>query len=125
MLVPAPVSPLLEPREFGNIYEIRIYSFAPGGIPAIIKGWSEILEERLKYSPLVAALYSEEGPTHEWVHIWAYQNAGERERIRAETSKAGIWPLSVVDARLKRPPSVAPLRMQNMLVVPASFSPLK
>jgi NIPSNAP len=59
------------------------------------------------------------------MHIWAYQNTGERERIRDATAKAGIWPISDVDRRVKLEPRAVSLRMQNMLVAPASFSPLR
>jgi hypothetical protein len=31
--LPAPFSPALEPRQHGGLYEIRIYTFKPGGIP--------------------------------------------------------------------------------------------
>ena len=122
---PAPFSPPLTPRRLGNIYEVRIYDYEAGSIPWVIDSWNEILEERLKYSPLVGAWYADTGPVHRWIHIWAYENAGERERIRAETTKAGIWPMSAVDQRLKRETKHMPVRMQNMLTVPAPFSPLR
>ena len=32
--IPAPFSPKLVVRQLGNLYEIRIYTFKPGGIPA-------------------------------------------------------------------------------------------
>jgi hypothetical protein len=43
---------------------------------------------------------------------------GERERIRAEAVKAGIWPPP-------RDPSVTMLKMESTLAVPASWSPLR
>jgi hypothetical protein len=121
---PAPFSPPLEPRKLGGVYEIRLYTCPPGGIPGMIEAWSEIIEERTRHSPLVAAWYSEEGPQPEWLHIWAYANAGERERIRESVTALGIWPPSVVDRRLQRKPRAVTTRMQNMLVVPTRFSPL-
>ena len=42
----------------------------------------------------------------------------ERERIRAEAVKAGIWPPP-------RDPSVTMLKMESTLAVPASWSPLR
>jgi hypothetical protein len=125
IFLPAPFSPPLEPRQLGNLYEIRTYTYPADAINDVIGSWSEIIGARVKYSPLVAAWYSQTRPFSEWVHIWAYQNAGERERIRDATAKAGIWPISVVDRRLKREPRAVSLKMQNMLVVPAGFSPLR
>ena len=118
VFVPAPFSPRLEPRELGGIYEIRMYEYAAGTIPAVMEAWGARIAERVKLSPLVAAWYSEIGPLNKWVHIWAYKDANHRAATRAEAVAKGIWP----------PPGTPPgalLKMQNMLVVPAAFSPLK
>jgi hypothetical protein len=117
ILLPAPFSPPLEPRKLGGIYEIRRYTLATGQIPAMIERWSSAIGERVKLSPLVGAWYTEIGALNTWVHIWAYKDAGERQRIRAEAIARGVWPP-------KGPPTVATLRQETMLVVPAAFSPL-
>ena len=121
----APFSPPIEPRELGTVYEIRSYPYATSKIPEVIRNWTEFIDERLKWSPLVGAWYAHRGDVSDWVHIWAYRDAGERQRIRAEVSRLGIWPMSAIDRRLKREPSAVTLTMQNTLVVPASFSPLR
>jgi hypothetical protein len=54
---------------------------------------------------------------NKWCHIWAYKDAAERSRIRAEAVSKGVWPPG-------SPPG-ALLKQENMLVVPAAFSPLK
>ena len=48
ILIPAPFSPPLEPRELGGIYEIRSYTLAPGGIPGQIERWSKQIGERVQ-----------------------------------------------------------------------------
>ena len=116
--LPAPFSPALEPRQLGNLYEIRIYTLKPGMIPGVIDRWSTRIADRIKLSPLVGAWYSELGGLNKWCHIWAYKDAAERDRIREEARNKGIWP----------PPGGQPgamLKQENMLVVPASFSPLR
>ena len=113
----APFSPKLEPRALGGIYEIRSYTLAPGAVPGMIDRWAAKIDERVKLSPLVAAWYSEIGGLNKWVHIWAYKDAAERQKIRAEAVARGIWPPGSPEGTL--------LKMENMLVVPASFSPLK
>jgi addiction module HigA family antidote len=117
ILVPTPFSPLLEPRQLGNLYEIRIYTLKPGGIPATIERWSAHIAQRTKLSPLVGAWYSEIGALHKWVHIWAYKDAGERFRVREEARSKGIWPPPGANSGII-------IKQENMLVVPASFSPL-
>jgi addiction module HigA family antidote len=116
--LPATFSPPLEPRQLGNLYEIRTYTFKPGGIPATIERWSSQIAERTKFSPLVGAWYSEIGALHKWVHIWAYKDANERFRIREEARSKGYWP-----PRGGQPGMM--IKQENMLVVPASFSPLR
>ena len=113
----APFSPKLEPRALGGIYEIRSYTLAPGAVPGMIDRWAAKIDERVKLSPLVAAWYSEIGGLNKWVHIWAYKDAAERQKIRAEAVARGIWPPGSPEGTL--------LKMENMLVVPAPFSPLK
>ena len=113
----APFSPKLEPRALGGIYEIRSYTLAPGAVPGMIDRWAAKIDERVKLSPLVAAWYSEIGGLNKWVHIWAYKDAAERQKIRTEAVARGIWPPGSPEGTL--------LKMENMLVVPASFSPLK
>ena len=117
ILIPAPFSPPLAPRKLGGLYEIRTYVYKPGSIPKVIDRWSGAIAERVKLSPLVGAWYTELGTLNQWVHIWAYKDAGERERIRAEALKRGIWP----------PPGGGDLllKQENVLAVPAAFSPLQ
>ena len=117
ILIPAPFSPPLEPRQLGGIYEIRTYTCKPGSIPKVIQRWSGSIAERVKLSPLVGAWSTELGPLNQWIHIWAYRDAGERQRIRQEAIDRGIWP----------PPGGGDelLRQENVLAVPAAFSPLR
>ena len=117
LFLPAPFSPPLEPRQLGGIYEIRMYTYAPGTLPAVMERWAEKVPERIKLSPLVGAWHSELGGLNKWCHIWAYKDAAERGRIRAEAVAKGVWPPG-------SPPG-ALLKQENMLVVPAAFSPLK
>lgn len=118
ILIPAPFSPPLEPRQLGGIYEFRSYIYKPGSIPKVIDIWSQAIGERVKLSPLVGAWYSELGPLNQWVHVWAYKDAGERERVRAEAVKRGIWPPPGNSGELL-------VSQENILAVPAPFSPLR
>jgi NIPSNAP len=117
IFLPAPFSPALEPRQLGGIYEIRMYTYAAGAIPDVIKRWSEKIAERVKLSPLVGAWHSEIGALNKWVHIWAYKDANHRAQIRAEAVAKGVWPPGAAPGAL--------LKQENMLAVPALFSPLR
>jgi hypothetical protein len=115
---PAPFSPPLQPRQLGNLYEVRIYSYQPGSIPMVIEKWAEKIEARAKLSPLVACWYTDSGPVHKWCHIWAYKDAGERERVRQEALKGGNWPAKTnLHGEM--------LHQRSTFAVPAKFSPLR
>lgn len=116
IVIPAPFSPAFTPRQLGGLYEIRTYTMLPGQTPTVIERWAEKLDERLKFSPLAACGYTELGPLNQWIHIWAYKDAAERFRIRDEARKAGAWPPATRGKFVTQ---------ENMLVVPASFSPLR
>ena len=114
--LPAPFMTPLGDREIGPLYEMRIYTYAPGDIPKVIEAWGGAIEERQKYSPLAGAWYTEIGGLNKWVHLWAYKDFAERPKVRAETREKGVWP----------PPSgVSPVKQENKILTPMSFSPMQ
>jgi len=115
ILKPAPFSPPFNTGKFGSVYEIRQYIYQAGSIPKVIDAWSPLIEARMKVSPMVGAWYTDIGPLHQWVHIWPYEDAAARQRLRAETVERKMWPPVTAEWLL---------RMENCLALPASFSPL-
>ncbi len=116
ILQPAPFSPPLEERKLGNLYEIRIYTYQPGTMPTVLERFGKVIPGRVKLSPLAGAWYSAVGSLNQFIHVWAYRDAGERERIRAEAGKkVEGWPPQT---------RVFMVKQENMLVVPAACSPL-
>ena len=91
---------------------------APGAIPGQIDRWSTQIAERTKLSPLAFAGHSELGGLNRWRHIWAYKDANHRAEVREHARKEGIWP-----PRGGQPGQT--LVQENMLVIPAAFSPLR
>ncbi len=118
IFIPAPFSPPLTPRDVGPIFEIRQYTMVPGAIPEMIERWSKKIDERVKLSPLVGAWYSEFGALNKWVHIWAYRDAAERQRIRADAVARGLWPPGGAASGIV-------VKQENLMVMPSSFSPLR
>jgi hypothetical protein len=118
IMIPAPFMHPLGSRDYGtgNIYEMRIYTFAPGDIPKVLDGWGKAIEAREKYSPLAACWTSELGRLNKFVHVWVYKDLNERARIREESRKAGAWPPQT---------GVRPIRQENKILIPATFSPVR
>jgi hypothetical protein len=116
IVIPAPFSPKLEERRLGNLYEIRTYTMLPGAAPTVIEKWAERIEGRTKLSPLAFSGHTELGGLNQWIHVWAYKDAAERFRIRDEARATGAWPPATRGQFVKQ---------ENMLVIPAEFSPLR
>ena len=115
---PAPFMRPLGSRDYGtgNVYEMRMYTYAAGDIPKVLDAWAKAIEAREKFSPLAACWTTELGGLNKFVHVWAYKSLDERTRIREESRKGGNWP----------PQSgVRPIRQENKLLIPATFSPVR
>ncbi len=74
------------------IYEIRTYNLRPGTLPEVLNLFGERMEHRNKYSAPAAFWYTEIGPLNQIVHVWPYENAEERDRVRAAAQKDPNWP---------------------------------
>ena len=74
------------------IYEFRTYTLHPRSIPEFIKRFGDALPKRERFSKLAAFWYTEIGPLNQVIHVWPYENALERTKIRAESVKDGSWP---------------------------------
>jgi len=118
IMIPAPFMRPLGSRDYGtgNIYEMRIYTYAPGDLPKVLEAWGKAVPGREKYSPLAACFTSDIGGLNKFVHIWVYKDGNERTRIREESRKDGQWPPQA---------GVRPIKQENKLLIPAPFSPLR
>jgi hypothetical protein len=116
---PAPFMRPLGSRDYGtgNVYEMRTYTYAPGDLPKVLEAWAKAVPAREELSPLAACWTSELGGLNKFVHTWVYKDLAERDRVRAASRKpGGAWPPQA---------GVRPIRQENKLLVPASFSPVR
>ncbi len=114
--IPVSFSPEMRERNIGPFFEMRIYTYPPGQIEKILPAWEEKIEERKKLSDLVGAYISEVGNVNKFMHIWAYKDLQQRTESRKKFSEIG-WP----------PKSEAkpPIKMENKILLPSNFSPIK
>lgn len=103
------------------LYEERTYTLKPGTIGTYFKTYeAEGLEAQKRIlGNLVGYFQTEFGTLNQVVHIWAYKSLDDRARRRAKLWQDATW--------LAYAPKILPLieRMENRLLVPAPFSPLK
>jgi hypothetical protein len=116
ILQPAPFSPPLQEAKLGNLYEFRTYTYRPGTMPTVLERFGKVMPARAKVSPLVGAFVTLFGPLNQFIHVWAYKDAAERDRLRAEASKSVAgWPPETREFMVKQ---------ENMFMTPAACSPL-
>jgi len=109
--------PEVEVGEFGPVYEIRTYELKHGGVPHVLEAWKNAVPTRTQYSKLTIAMYALDG-TPRIVSIWPYSSLNERSEVRAKAVADGIWPP-------KGGPQWLTHKMQSMIALPTSVSPLK
>jgi len=63
-------------------------------------------------SPLLGVWTTEYG---RFIHLWAYRDLAQRDAVRAEVRRLGIWPPDSTEFLLTQ---------ENKVMLPASFSPL-
>lgn len=105
------------------LLDIRTYRCKPGTINAHLA-----LYEKLGRAPQfrclgqpLAYLKTETGNPNEYMHIWVYENAGDREAKRA-----AMWSDPEWLAYTKESAKLGALEAQeNKLMVPVDFCPLK
>ena len=76
------------------IYDIRSYTLKPRSVPLVERLFAEAMPTREKYSRLGAFFHTEVGPLNQIVHIWAYEDSDQMQRVRAEAAvdPSGMWP---------------------------------
>ena len=117
IFTPAPfMRPMGGGQTLGNIYEMRTYTYKNGALPEILERWGASVPHREEYSPMAAAMYTELGGLNKWVHIWPYKDMQERDQIRTAALQSPHWPPGT--GRLL-------LNMENKIMAPASFSPMR
>src|SRR5262249_15276988 len=96
------------------IYELRTYMLKPGSTGAFEQRFAEGLEVRTRYSPLAALWHTDIGPLTQVVHLWPYEDLGQRDAIRAKAAAdpSGKWPPHLSDLEVEQ---------QSEILHPAPF----
>jgi hypothetical protein len=114
---PFPIMQPMHAGAHGPVFEMRTYVLKPSGLTPTIELWNKAVPGRTKLSPLLAAMYSLNGAMPRFVHIWPYPSLDERQRLRSEAVKMGIWPPPGGPDHL--------LTQQADIYVAAPFSPMR
>jgi hypothetical protein len=96
------------------IFEMRTYLLKPGTPLQAEQAFGERIEARSKLSRIAGFWRTEVGTLNQIIHIWPYKDLNERDHIRAEAVKTGVWPPKIADFVLD---------MESKILHPAPFSP--
>ena len=105
------------------LFDHRTYTVKPGTLPAHL----ELYEQRGKapqerhLGPPVFYAVTETGPINTYVHVWAYENAGDRERKRAAMQADPDWQAYIKASR----EAGYLIKQENKLMTPAPFFKLR
>jgi hypothetical protein len=112
-----PFLPAIKPGQYGPIFEVRTYLLKPNGLPPTIEAWTRKAPERMKLSPILAAMYSTTGETTRFLHIWPYPDLITRANTRKTAIETGVWPPPGGPDQL--------VTMRTDIYLPAPFSPIR
>jgi hypothetical protein len=98
------------------IYELRTYTLVPGTAPEYVRLQREFGRPIRgdDYGTFEGSWVSEFGTLNQYVHLWSYQDAGERQRIRAALAQNKDWA-----ERFLAPSAPLVQTQENMLLFPA------
>jgi hypothetical protein len=96
------------------IFEMRTYLMKPGSIPRVEELFGAGLPARARLSRFGGFWRTEVGTLNQIIHVWPYKDLAEREHIRAEAIRTGIWPVKIQDVILD---------MESKILHAAPFSP--
>jgi len=93
ILDPVANSPVWDgPKKQGEIYELRMYTYAPGDIGKVAQAFGEALQARAEIYPVAGIFTSSYGNLNRLYQLFPYKNWDHREEVRAEFRKRGVWP---------------------------------
>ena len=96
------------------IYEFRTYTLHAAHAARVHEALGEALTPRLTLSKLAAFWYTEIGPLNQVIHVWPYENALERSKIRASRGQG---------QGLAAPTSEFIAEMKSEIFEPLPYSP--
>ena len=98
ILTPSPVNdPLDGPREWGNLYELRMYTYPSGAVRSIMQQFTEQAPRRLALSP-GCFFASDLGQLNRFYQLWPVQGLGSSGR-----DEEGVQPGHLAAAHRRAP----------------------
>ena len=105
-----------EPKSWGEVYELRTYTYAPGDAAKAAAAFGEALSGRDAVYPVAGMFMTSQGNLNKLQQLFPYKSWDHREEVRKEFREKGVWPPHA---------EVSPVSQLVRLMAPADVSPLK
>jgi hypothetical protein len=116
ILIPIPgMTEWKGPQEWGNLYELRMYTYPAGDLPKVAETFAAALKAREAVYPVAGIWTSDLGNLNRLYQLFPYKDWAHRDQLRADMRAKGIWPPHG-EAR--------PVSQLFRHMVPAAYSPL-
>lgn len=102
-------------QQWGNLYELRMYTYPPGDIAKVSEAFAQALEARASIYPVAGIWTSDLGNLNRLYQLFPFKNWEHRDQVRAEMRQKGVWPPHA-EAR--------PVAQLVRHLIPAAYSPL-
>ncbi len=117
ILVPIPgMTEWQGPQQWGDLYELRMYTYPGGTIQEVAKNFSAALKGREAIYPVAGVWTSDLGNLNRLYQLFPYRDWAHRDELRAEMRAKKIWP--------PQGEAIHPMTQLVRHMVPAAYSPL-
>lgn len=104
-----------EPQQWGNIYELRIYTYAGNEVAKAAESFGEALAGRDAIYPVAGMFTVQQGELGKLFQLFPYRDYAHREEVRVEFRKQGVWPPRG---------EVRPINQRVVFLTPTDLSPI-
>lgn len=104
------------PQQWGEMYELRMYTYAPGDAGKAAEAFGAAIEGRNAIYPVAGIFTTTQGGTlNRLYQLFPFKSFAHREEVRAEFRRQGVWPPHA---------EVRPQQQLVRFLYPAAHSPL-
>ena len=103
------------PQQWGNLYEMRQYTYAPGTLGKVAPAFGEAIAGRAAIYPVAGVFTSTLGNLNRMIQLFPFKDWNHRDEVREEFLKTKVWPPHT---------DASPVAQLVRHMIPADCSPL-
>ncbi len=80
------------PQQWGTVYEMRQYTYAPGDLGKVAPAFGEAIAGRAAIYPVAGVFTSQLGNLNRLIQLFPFKDWNHRDEVREEFLKTKVWP---------------------------------